>query len=47
MIDRELLEYAAKSIDLEYEWKHDAYFGGEVGVMNQLEPEFVTMDFLW
>ena len=33
MIDRELLEYAAKSIDLEYEWKHDAYFGGEVGVI--------------
>lgn len=33
MTDRELLENAARSIDLKYEWKHDAYFGGEVGVV--------------
>jgi hypothetical protein len=33
LTERELLEYAAKSIELEYEWKHDAYFGGEIGVV--------------
>ena len=30
---QKLLELAAQSINLVYEWKHDRYWGGEIGVV--------------
>ena len=32
---QKLLELAAQSINLVYEWKHDRYWGGEIGVVPQ------------
>ena len=32
---QKLLELAAQSINLVYEWKHDQYWGGETGVVPQ------------
>ena len=33
MNTQQLLELAAQSIDLDYEWQHDRYYGGEIGVV--------------
>ena len=33
MNTQQLLELAAQSIDLDYEWRHDRYYGGQVGVV--------------